>query len=119
MSQSLAYLQEREWSMGTNQCPECCGHHPSWLGHLSTREENNIGHKPDCRLGLALRDLGENVVFVGEYVNTEEEERKWKQWREHYRRCYDELKPYLDRYKATIDEAVRMADPLQGNKNDS
>jgi hypothetical protein len=71
--ETIDYLRRREWSMGcggsenNGQCPECCGVHEGWHGHPCHTTSDTIGHKKSCKLANALKDLGEDVVFLGDY----------------------------------------------------
>jgi hypothetical protein len=62
---ALKYLRKREWSMGNGQCPECCGVHEGWLGHLLYKTSKNIGHKKKCKLAKAIKSLGGEVLYEG------------------------------------------------------
>ena len=63
---ALKYLQKKEWSMGNGQCPECFGMPKKWLGHPCCMDTDQIGHKPDCGIGLAIRELGGDTLFLRE-----------------------------------------------------
>jgi len=53
MSASLKYLQDREWSMGNGQCPDCCRAKPG-IGWWT----DTVGHREGCPLAVALGELG-------------------------------------------------------------
>lgn len=69
----INWLISKEWSMGcggssnTGQCPECNGVHEGWHGHPNHMTSDSIGHKRNCGLAISLRDLGEDVLFIGDY----------------------------------------------------
>lgn len=63
---TLAFLQQHEWSMGNGQCPFCLGMSKNWLGHPCCMDTDQIGHAPDCGMGLAIRELGGSTIFLGE-----------------------------------------------------
>ena len=67
MNYSLKYLKSKEWSMGNGQCPECLGAHEGWHGHPCYMEEDSIGHGKDCSLAKAIKELGGDVLYRGEY----------------------------------------------------
>lgn len=67
MSHSLEYLKGKEWSLGNGQCPECLGVHEGWHGHLCYMNKESIGHVKDCALAKAIKELGGDVLYVGEY----------------------------------------------------
>ena len=53
--------------MGNGQCPECLGAHEGWHGHPCYMEEDSIGHGKDCSLAKAIKELGGDVLYRGEY----------------------------------------------------
>lgn len=67
MSHSLEYLKNKEWSMGNGQCHECCGAHEGWYGHPCYMESESIGHEKTCSLAKAIKELGGNPLYLGEY----------------------------------------------------
>lgn len=67
MNSTLEYLKSKEWSMGNGQCPECFGVHEGWYGHPLHMEPETIGHKKDCKLAKAIKDLGGDPLYLGEY----------------------------------------------------
>jgi len=67
MSHSLEYLKRKEWSLGNGQCPECLGVHEGWYGHPYHMNKESIGHGKDCALAKAIKELGGDVLYVGEY----------------------------------------------------
>jgi len=67
MSNTINYLQNKEWSMGNGQCPECCGVSPGWLGHPLHLTPETVGHKKNCPLAAALEESGVVVVREGQY----------------------------------------------------
>lgn len=71
---ALEYLKEREWSMGNGQCPDCCGCPADWLGHPLYLTGEKLGHKKDCKIAIALVELGEKPLFKGGCEATEEYE---------------------------------------------
>jgi hypothetical protein len=66
---ALAYLQNKEWSMGNGQCPECEGVHSGWYGHPLHKTAATIGHKPECLLATGIKELGGTPIFLGGYVS--------------------------------------------------
>lgn len=64
---AASYLRGTEWSMGNGQCPECHGVPASWHGHPRFLTANTIGHKADCPLAAALRDVGETPLMLGDF----------------------------------------------------
>ena len=66
---TIEYLLDKEWSMGTDQCPECCGVSSSWLGHFAHLDGSKIGHKENCKLAVALKDSGITPIMIGEFVS--------------------------------------------------
>ena len=69
MNNALEYLKNKEWSIGNGQCPECFGVHEGWYGHPLHMEPETIGHKKDCKLAKAIKDLGGGPLYLGEYKN--------------------------------------------------
>ena len=65
-NKALEYLLKSQWNCH-KECPECLGLHPTWLGRSGVLSTNNLGHKPTCELAHAIRDLGGEVLFVGEF----------------------------------------------------
>ncbi len=69
------YLKATEWSMGCGgnrnqgQCPECCGVSRAWADSANPGfvkqfgrkrvEDKDVGHKPDCKLGTAIKESHE------------------------------------------------------------
>ena len=61
------YLKKMEWSMGIRQCPECHGADPYTVraiwNHSNGTVERELkrdygeGHKDDCLLAAAIREL--------------------------------------------------------------
>ena len=74
---ALEFLQDKEWSMGNGQCPECCGVPESWHGHLLYPTSENIGHKADCILAAAIKDVDGTPVMIGDYQSDVEYEAIW------------------------------------------
>lgn len=66
------YLKSKEWIAGNGQCPECYGVSPRWHGHPLHLTSDTIGHKPNCELANALRELGQPVIFIGDFKSTKE-----------------------------------------------
>jgi hypothetical protein len=64
---AIKYLQNKEWSMGNGQCPECGGVPESWHGHPCHMTAESIGHKHDCYLAGALLELGVKPLMRGKY----------------------------------------------------
>jgi hypothetical protein len=64
---ALEFLKKEEWSMGSGQCPKCCGSNESWLGHPLHLDSKKIGHKSDCELALAIKETGGNTLFIGDF----------------------------------------------------
>lgn len=71
---AVKYLQDKEWSMGNGQCPECCGAPDSWHGHPCHMTTESIGHELDCSLAASLSDLGVTPLMKGEYISDVEYE---------------------------------------------
>lgn len=67
MNIAKRYLQKLEWSMGNGQCPECCGVPKGWR----LTEPEDMGHKADCNLAAALRDLGDTPLMIGDLDGAE------------------------------------------------
>lgn len=74
----LQYLLGREWSMGcgsktnTGQCDDCCGVHPSWVGHPLHPSESDCGHAAWCPLADAIESAGgttQRVTTAGYFPN--------------------------------------------------
>jgi hypothetical protein len=61
----MSYLSDVEWSMGTGQCPCCCGVSEAWLGHPHHLTSKTLGHKLDCALARDLEALGFKPLYVG------------------------------------------------------
>jgi hypothetical protein len=74
---ALDYLQQKEWSMGNGQCPECCGVHAGWLGHLLYLTDENIGHKETCALAAAIKDVGGEPLMIGQMKSGRRFESYW------------------------------------------
>ena len=74
---ALDYLQSQEWSMGNGQCPECQGVSESWFGHPCHTTSETIGHKKECALAVSLKELGEDVIFLGDYKSDDVYESYW------------------------------------------
>jgi hypothetical protein len=74
MREAAKYLRNREWSMGNGQCPECCGVPEGWYGHPLYMAPNSIGHKSECVLAAALRELGETPLMQGDFTSDVEYE---------------------------------------------
>ena len=51
---AIQYLRKIEWSHEDHSCPECEAH-PPWYG------TGNVGHRLDCELANALKDLGSSI----------------------------------------------------------
>jgi hypothetical protein len=66
---AIQYLQAREWNAGCGgrenqgQCRDCLGCSPAWLGGYHAPVIESCGHKPDCPLAAAIRDLGGSPLF--------------------------------------------------------
>ena len=74
---TIDYLRKEEWSMGNGQCPECYGAPESFHGHPCHNTSDTIGHEADCDLALSLQELGELVVFIGDYKSDDVYESYW------------------------------------------
>jgi len=73
----LDYLLKQEWSMGCGQCPECCGKPESWFGNIHCLTADTIGHKKDCGLAEAIKELGGNPLMMGDYKSDKVFESYW------------------------------------------
>lgn len=73
---AVEYLKRREWSMGNGQCPECSGCHAGWYGHPLNVTPDTIGHQRGCILASALQSEGADVLWVGEFEPTAEQEKR-------------------------------------------
>lgn len=77
---ALRHLLSKEYTMGCmgssnrGQCPECDGVHEGWLGHPLYLDSSNLGHEADCPLARSIRELGGDVVFIGESKLTDKYE---------------------------------------------
>ena len=74
---ALKYLQDKEWSMGNGQCPECCGTPASWHGHLLYKTADTIGHEKDCTLAAAIKEVGGKPLMMGDYKSEVVYESYW------------------------------------------
>jgi hypothetical protein len=72
MNKAIKYFRDKEWTMGNGQCHDCCGVHEGWHGHLLHFDPKGIGHKPDCKLALALIELGEKPLMMGDFHSDKE-----------------------------------------------
>lgn len=61
----LTYLQNKEWSMGNGQCPECYGVSEEWLGHPLYLTSEKLGHQKGCPLAAQLKASGGNPLMQG------------------------------------------------------
>ncbi len=64
---AIKYLIDNEWTMGNGQCGCCEGVPEAWFGHPLHLSPETIGHEANCGAALALVDLGENVLFKGDF----------------------------------------------------
>ncbi len=62
----LAYLQEKEWSAGCGQCPECLSVSEKWLGHPLYLNSKELGHKANCKLARLIKTIGGNPLYQGD-----------------------------------------------------
>ena len=60
----LPNLLRHEWSMGNGQCPECNGVPQSWLGHPCHPTQATIGHKANCPMARAIKQLGAEPLML-------------------------------------------------------
>lgn len=49
--------------MGNGQCPECEQTEVPWRGHSL----DNVGHKKNCPLAAALKEIGGQPLMQGEF----------------------------------------------------
>lgn len=71
-------LLEREWSLGSGQCPICRGVNVAWHGHPLYTDPGKIGHSTWCRLAAAIKDSGGSPLYVGTYRTEKKFETYWK-----------------------------------------
>jgi len=62
---AIAYLRQREWSMGSGQCPDCCGMKTDFgCGTDNIWKDSPKGHERECPLAIALTGLGESPLML-------------------------------------------------------
>lgn len=65
MKSVIKFLKDKEWSLGNGQCPECYGVPESWLGHPLYLNSKGIGHKDNCTIAKAMKDVGLKPLYIG------------------------------------------------------
>ncbi len=74
----LKELREKEWSIGSGQCPICRGVNEAWHGHPLYTDPGKIGHSTWCQLAATIKELGETPLYVGTYKSDKKFETYWK-----------------------------------------
>ncbi len=74
----LKSLLEKEWSIGSGQCPVCRGVNEEWHGHPLFTDPGKIGHSTWCQLAESIQKLGGKALFVGTYKSKKQFETYWK-----------------------------------------
>lgn len=65
---AIKFLRDREWTAGNGQCHECLGVSDKWYGDIRYTNASSIGHHADCKIALALHNLGEIPIMRGAYI---------------------------------------------------
>jgi hypothetical protein len=79
---SLKELRDKEWSIGSGQCPVCRGVNEAWHGHPLYTDPGKIGHSTWCQLATELKEKGETPLYVGTYSSDKKFETYWKTYKD-------------------------------------